>query len=89
MNQNWVQARRNALVERLASSDRGLAVRNGCAASAAARHADELKSRAALALGRLDAGLAGWCEECAGAQAAAASLFQSVTLSPFPAMPHI
>ncbi len=64
MDQRWAQARRTALVERLASSDRGLAVSSGCAASAAARHADEVESRAALALQRLDAGLASSCEDC-------------------------
>ncbi len=62
----WVRARRTALVERLASSDGGLAVSSGCAATGAARHADEIKSRAVRALERLDAGLAGWCEDCAG-----------------------
>lgn len=66
MDQGWVQARRTALVERLASSARGLAVSSGCAASAAARHADEVEGRAALALERLDAGLAGSCRDCGG-----------------------
>ncbi len=66
MDPSWVQARRAALVERLASSDRALAVSSGCAASGAARHADEVESRAALALERLDAGLAGACEDCGG-----------------------
>ncbi len=66
VDQRWVQARRTALVQRLASSDRGLAVSSGCAASGAARHADEVESRAALALQRLDAGLAGSCEDCGG-----------------------
>lgn len=66
MDQSWVQARRTALVERLASCDQGLAVSSGCAASGAARHADEIESRAALALERLDAGLAGSCEDCSG-----------------------
>lgn len=53
-------------MERLASSDRGLAVSSGCAANGAARHANEVESRAALALNRLDAGLAGSCEDCGG-----------------------
>ena len=66
VDQSWVQARRTALVERLSGSDRGVAVSSGCAASGAARHADEIESRAALALQRLDAGLAGSCEECGG-----------------------
>ncbi len=63
---NWVHARRTSLVERLASPDRGLAVSSGCAASGAARHADEIESRAARALERLDAGLTDWCEDCGG-----------------------
>lgn len=63
-DQSWVRARRAALVERLASSDRRLSVSSGCAASGAARHADEVESRAALALERLDAGLAGCCQDC-------------------------
>ncbi len=64
--QSWVQARRTALVERLAGSGRGLAVSSGCAASGAARHDDEVERRAARALERLDAGLAGTCEDCGG-----------------------
>lgn len=66
MDRSWVQARRTALLERLASSDRGLAVSSGCAASGAARHADEVERRAVLALERLEAGLAGCCEDCGG-----------------------
>lgn len=66
MDRRWVQARRTGLVERLASSDRGLAVSSGCAASGVARHAREVESRAALALERLDAGLVGVCEGCGG-----------------------
>lgn len=66
LDPRWVHARRRALVERLGSVDRGLAVSSGCAASGAARHADEVESRAALALERLDAGLAGSCAECGG-----------------------
>ncbi len=64
VDQSWVQDRRSALVERLANADRGLAVSSGCAASGAARHADEIEGRAARALERLDAGLTGWCEDC-------------------------
>ena len=61
---SWVHNRRRALVERLANADGWLAVSSACAASGAARHADEIEARAARALERLDAGLAGWCEDC-------------------------
>jgi RNA polymerase-binding transcription factor DksA len=64
VEQGWLPRRRAALVERLAGSDRALAVSSGCAASGAARHADEVESRAAVALARLDAGLADCCEDC-------------------------
>jgi hypothetical protein len=66
VDKSWVHARRTALVQRLANSHRGLAVSSGCAASGAARHADEIESRAARALERLDAGLTGSCEDCGG-----------------------
>ena len=66
MDQGWVRARRTALVERLASSDRGLTASSGCAGNGAARHADEVESQAALALLRLDAGLVGSCADCGG-----------------------
>lgn len=62
----WVQARRRALVERLASHDLTIAVSSGCAASGAARHAGDMEARAARALERLLAGLVESCEECGG-----------------------
>ncbi len=66
MDDGWTQARRTALLARLASSDRSLSVSSGCAASGAARHAEDVESRAALALARLEAGLAEACEDCGG-----------------------
>lgn len=66
MDEEWLRARRAALVERLSSSDWGRAVSSGCAANGAARHATEIEARAAAALERLDAGHAAICEDCAG-----------------------
>ncbi|GAC1611154.1 MAG: hypothetical protein NVS3B26_22150 [Mycobacteriales bacterium] len=48
------------------SGDFYLAIDSGCAASGAARHADKIEAKAALALERLEAGLAESCEGCGG-----------------------
>lgn len=62
--QSWEQTRRTALMGILASRDPTVAVSSGCAATGAARHAAAVGSRAAVALSRLDAGLADTCEGC-------------------------
>lgn len=63
-DQSWLQARRIALWARRASSDPSLVVSSRCAASGAARHADEVEGRAALTFERFDAGLATSCQDC-------------------------